>query len=125
MGCGHSTNNAFSMFCKDHLLTYPGNRLFMSEIMIQWVWSADSKAIYAYISEEDPLNLKHIKYSITRTLDCIDSYRKFKRMPMFMGEEKRRYDQFCQVWRSGKINNFWIENEGAGIEYIRDAKLFG
>ena len=78
MGLCISKPNELTEYLQRRLLIYPGSRVYLSQLIIQWVWKHECKAIFEYIREEDPLNLKGSMYSIKHSLDCVGRYKKKK-----------------------------------------------
>lgn len=122
-----SRNNELHTFIRKNVLLYPGSKVYLSELMIRWVWKDDCKEIYEYINEEDPIQLKHTMYSINRTLNCIERYRKKHKKPFLWPEEQTRYNQFMTEKRSGNMYIYeitsFVKNKTT-IEFIDDCKFF-
>ena len=126
MGLCISKHNEFDEYLQRRLLVYPGSRVYVSRLIIQWVWEHECKAITEYIQEEDPLNLKGSMYSIKHSLDCVGRYRKRKGLPFLTKEEQKRYDLIMKERSSGKIYGHSIQNTVMNkkvVEFIDDCKL--
>jgi hypothetical protein len=126
MGNCISRNKSLQKFFDTYVMTYPGTRLHLSQLLVQYVWKSECYRIFEYINEEDPLKLKNTNYNIKKTLDCIGRYRKRTKRPFMYPDEKTRYDIFIKERSTGSINSFPIQKtymNKTEVEYLEDCKL--
>ena len=126
MGSCVSKRNELTEYLQRRLLVYPGSRVYLSQLIIQWVWYRECNVIFDYIREEDPLNLKRSLYSIKHSLDCVGRYRKKKNLPFLTKEEQKRYDLIMKERQSGVIYIHPIQKivmNKKNVEFLDDCKL--
>ena len=120
-------SNDLNTFCSEHLLAYPGSKVFLSIIAVRWIWQEDIDGIISYMEEEDPLKIRKTYMSIKRTLDCVARYRRHIHKPFLHGIEHDRYKQFIDARQSGQFNGFVVADLpiDTTIEYLKDCSLIG
>jgi len=126
MGSCVSKPNELTEYLQRRLLIYPGSRVYLSQLIIQWVWKYECNAIFEYIREEDPLSLKGTMYSIKHSLDCVGRYKKKKGLPFLSKEEQIRYDLIMKERQTGLIHNHQIKTMNMNkkvVEFIEDCKI--
>jgi len=129
MGICSSKPDALSVFVNKNILPYPGSKVYISTLLLHWVWEKDCKYLIEYISEYDPLSLKTINGNTTKTLDCIARYRRTKGLPFLQkGEETYRYNCLIRARDGGTIGGYTIVNipsKYGVIEYLDNCKYMG
>ena len=126
MGLCVSRPNELTEYLHRRLLIYPGSRVYLSQLIIQWVWRYDCNSIFDYIREEDPLNLKGSMYSIKYSLDCVGRYKKKKGLPFLSKVEQTRYDLIMKERQCGMIYKYQIKTMSMNktvVEFIDDCKI--
>lgn len=126
MGICISKPNELTEYLQKKILTYPGSRVYMSQLIIQWVWKYEYDRIFEYIREEDPLNLKGSMYNIKYSLDCAGRYKKKIGKPFLSEQEQIRYDLIMKERQRGMICNHQIKTRivhKKTVEFIEDCKI--
>ena len=126
MGSCLSKPNELDTFFKSYVMIYPGSRMYLSQMIVRFVWSRECYTIFDYIKEEDPLTLKNTTYNIKGTLDCIGRYRKRTKRPFLYPEELVRYNMIMKARNKGNICGFDIHKgtiNKVEVEFLDDCKL--
>ena len=129
MGACCSKPDALHTFMTTNVLPYPGSKVYVSALFLQWVWEKDCKAIVDYINEYDPLTLKSIHTNTTKTLDCVARFRRTRSLPFLQkGEETYRYNCLIRARDEGVIGGYpvvKIPSKYGITEYLDNCKYMG
>ena len=112
-------------FCNEHMMPYPGDRVTISTLMLHWVWQRDVGKIVKYLHDEDPHGDRKIAERVRDTLDCVRHFRDRSRKPFLTKDERRRYEEFNRMRRTGRFagHSFTTEKEHPEIEFITDYRF--
>jgi len=107
------------------MMSYPGDRVTVSTLMLHWVWQHDINGILKYLHEEDPHGDRKIAERVRDTLDCVRHYRDRSRRQFLTRRERRRYDEFNRIYKGRRIAGQPIisDEENNGVEFIADHRM--